>query len=71
MGHQFKAVILLFADDCPTDFSGTTQEMEEERCLFYVALTRAEDYLAISCSGKSTFIHEIEAIQIPANLEVL
>jgi superfamily I DNA/RNA helicase len=56
-GLQFKAVILLFADDCPADFPDTTEE--EERCLFYVALTRAEDYLAISCSKKSKFIEEI------------
>lgn len=60
-GLQFKAVILLFADDCPADFSGTTEEKEEERCLFYVALTRAEDYLAISCSRKSKFIDEIQS----------
>ena len=59
-GLQFKAVILLFADDCPAHFPDTTEA--EERCLFYVALTRAEDYLAVSCSRKSTFIEEIELV---------
>jgi superfamily I DNA/RNA helicase len=58
-GLQFKAVILLFADDCPADFPDTTEA--DERCLFYVALTRAEDFLAISCSRKSKFIEEIKA----------
>jgi len=57
-GRQFRAVILIFADDCPADFPDTIEE--EERCLFYVALTRAEDYLAISCSQQSKFIKEIE-----------
>ena len=58
-GLQFKAVILLFAGDCPADFPDTTEE--EERSLFYVALTRAEDYLAISSSNGSKFIKEIQA----------
>jgi UvrD-like helicase C-terminal domain/AAA domain/Nuclease-related domain len=57
-GLQFRAVILMFADDCPASFSDTTEEAE--RCLFYVALTRAEDYLAISCSRTSGFAGEIE-----------
>jgi superfamily I DNA/RNA helicase len=57
-GLQFKAVILLFADECPAHFPDTDEA--EERCLFYVALTRAEDFLAISCSRKTKFIAEIE-----------
>ena len=48
-GLQCKAVILMFADDCPRADS----DEAEERRLFYVALTRAEDYLAIYCSKKS------------------
>jgi len=43
-------------DDCP----GTFIEAEERR-LFFVGLTRAEDYLAISFTGKSKFVAEIEA----------
>ncbi len=57
-GFQFKAVILLFADDCPAQFPDTDEA--EERRLIYIALTRAEDYLAISCSKKSGFVAEIE-----------
>ena len=57
-GLQFKAVILLFADECPAHFPDTDEA--EERCLFYVALTRAEDFLAISSSRKTKFINEIE-----------
>ena len=59
-GLQFRAVLILFAGDCPADFPNT--DLENERRLFYVALTRAEDHLAISCSGESPFIDEIQAI---------
>jgi len=55
---QFKAVILLFANDCPRQSPDSNDE--DERRLFYVALTRAEDFLAISRSGKSAFIDQIE-----------
>jgi superfamily I DNA/RNA helicase len=55
-GLQFKAVILLFMDECPGQFPE-----DEERRLFFVGLTRAEDYLAISSTGKSKFVAEIEA----------
>ncbi len=58
-GLQFKAVILLFADECPLHASNTDEA--EERRLFFVALTRAEDFLVISCSGKSKYVAEIEA----------
>ena len=60
-GLQFKAVILLFADECPLHASNTDET--EERRLFYVALTRAEDFLVISCSGKSKYVAEIEAAE--------
>ncbi len=58
-GLQFKAVIVIFADACPAQFIEGNED--EERALFYVALTRAEDHLAISCTGTSQFIQEIEA----------
>ncbi len=59
-GLQFKAVILLFADQCPR--LSLDADIEEEKRLFYVALTRAEDHLVISCSGKASgFVSQIEA----------
>jgi superfamily I DNA/RNA helicase len=64
-GLQFKAVILLFANECPARFADTTEE--DERRLFYVALTRAEDFLAVSYSGPSKFIDEIKAAMKPAH----
>jgi len=61
-GLQFRAVILIFADECPAHFADT--EETDERRLFYVGLTRAEDYLAVSCSRHSKFVDEIKtAIQ--------
>ncbi len=68
-GLQFKAVIVLFADTCPTQFPDSNEE--EERSLFYVALTRAEDYLVISCSGRSKFIDEIVAAEADKSDEYL
>jgi DNA helicase-2/ATP-dependent DNA helicase PcrA len=49
-GQEWKAVYLLNAvDGCiPSDLStGTTAEIEEERRLLYVAMTRAKDHLTI------------------------
>ena len=57
-GLQFKAVVFLFANECPAHFADMTEE--DERRLFYVALTRAEDFLAVSYSGPSKFIDEIK-----------
>jgi DNA helicase-2/ATP-dependent DNA helicase PcrA len=49
-GQEWKAVYLLNAvDGCiPSDLStGTTAEIEEERRLLYVAMTRAKDHLTV------------------------
>ena len=49
-GQEWKAVYLLNAvDGCmPSDLAtGSPQEIEEERRLLYVALTRAKDHLQI------------------------
>jgi len=57
-GFQFKAVILFGADSLP--FSDDEEEIEKGEKLFYVALTRAEDFLVIVSSGKkSEFIDRI------------
>jgi hypothetical protein len=58
-GLQFKAVLFLFANECPARFADTSEA--DERRLYYVALTRAEDFLAVSHSGDSKFIDEIKA----------
>jgi DNA helicase-2/ATP-dependent DNA helicase PcrA len=62
--HGWKSVFLLNAVDggLPSDLStGTTAEIEEERRLLYVAMTRANDNLnlivpqrACRCSTKIT-----------------
>ena len=59
-GLQYRAVILLWADHLPMPFGDTDEETG--RRLFYVALTRAEDYLAISASSSasSKFLNEID-----------
>lgn len=49
-GQEWRAVFMLnVVDGCiPSDLgTGTTEELEEERRLLYVAMTRARDYLAL------------------------
>ncbi|WP_426233509.1 ATP-dependent helicase [Pararhizobium sp. DWP3-4] len=49
-GQEWRAVFMLnVVDGCiPSDLgTGTTQELEEERRLLYVAMTRARDHLAL------------------------
>lgn len=53
-GLQYQAVIILWADQLPAPFADA--DIEADRRLFYVGLTRAEDYLAITHSGDSPFI---------------
>lgn len=59
-GLQYKAVILMWADMLPKTFGNV--DIEEEKRLLYVALTRAEDYLAITYTGRSVFIDEMKKI---------
>lgn len=56
-GLQYRAVILLWSDLLPMTF-GTHNEVSSRR-LLYVALTRAEDFLALSASSPSKLISEI------------
>jgi hypothetical protein len=58
-GLQFRAVLFIFAGECPDLTGGNTED--EERRLFYVALTRAEDYLALTWSRDAGFITDIKA----------
>lgn len=59
-GLQYRAVILMWAHLLPSSFKNSDEETD--RRLFYVGLTRPEDFLAISTSAfsKSKFITEIE-----------
>lgn len=52
-GLQYAAVFVLWADLFPAPFPNTNET--QERNLFYVALTRAEEYLMITSSGNSSF----------------
>lgn len=56
-GLQYRVVILMWADLLPSGFPDS--DVEEERRLMYVALTRPEDMLFITCSGNSAFIGDI------------
>lgn len=58
-GLQYRAIILMFADEIPRQFTGCTEAGENK--LMYVALTRAEDYLVVICteSRESSFIDRI------------
>lgn len=57
-GLQFRAVILIWADQLPKERSTWEQEARDRR-LLYVAMTRAESFLAITASRRSDFLHEI------------
>ena len=56
-GLQFRIVILLWTDLLPSPFQGRGDGIE--RALLYVAMTRAEDMLAILHSGSSPYVNEI------------
>src|SRR5262245_20350839 len=53
--RPYRAVIFVWADQLPFAQSSDT---EQDRKLFYVALTRATELLAIVHSGESTFVKE-------------
>jgi superfamily I DNA/RNA helicase len=57
-GLQFRAVLLVWADLLPTHYPD--RDETQERSLFYVALTRAEDVLALTCAGPSRYVDEFQ-----------
>jgi hypothetical protein len=54
-GLQYRAVIFMWADQLPF---AQSQDAERDRKLFYVALTRATEFLAIIHSGHSPLLNE-------------
>jgi superfamily I DNA/RNA helicase len=56
-GLQFRIVILLWTDLLPSPFTSRGDGID--RSLLYVAMTRAEDLLAILHSGSSPYVEEI------------
>ncbi len=63
-GLQYRAVIFMWADLLPF-----AHDVEQDRNLFYVALTRATELLAIVHSGQSSFVAEAYAA-IEKNLTI-
>ena len=56
-GLQYKIVIVLWGGLLPAYFGQHT--LAKSKKLMYVALTRAEDFLLVSYSGKSQFIEQM------------
>lgn len=68
-GLEFQSVIIIDANDgiCPYEYALTENAMEEERRIFYVAMTRAKKYLDIFYTirgkrryKKSGFLQEVK-----------
>ncbi|MCG8599250.1 MAG: AAA family ATPase [Verrucomicrobiales bacterium] len=61
-GLQFRAVILLWAGIKPYQIDSDTGETTEitDRRLLYVGMTRAESFLAITSSGYSPYVVDME-----------
>jgi len=58
-GLQYKAVIFIWADQLPMKETDESLVAEDRR-LFYVGLTRAERYLAVTYTGQSKFTKILE-----------
>jgi hypothetical protein len=63
-GLQYRAVILLWAGDLPYLPSASWHDKAAERRLFYVALTRAEDFLALTAplTSHASFLGEVASL---------
>src|SRR4029078_8321455 len=64
-GPQCRAVIFMWADLLPF---AQGRDAEQDRKLFYVALTRATELLAIVHSGPSPFLKEAYALLVKPKL---
>lgn len=57
-GLQYRAVILMWADLLPSNLKDS--DKNQDRRKLYVGLTRAQDYLAVTYSGDSEFVAQLE-----------
>lgn len=57
-GLQYKIVFIMWADQMPPSFPDTDINIEKK--LMYVALTRAEDLVVITSSGESKFVQMVK-----------
>ena len=67
-GLEFPVVLLLGVRKgmVPLEFKGGETDLEEERRLLYVAMTRAKEELIMTCSGEaSVFLQRIPDKIIP------
>ena len=64
-GLQYRAVIILWTDKLPMKWDS----QEEDRRLLYVAMTRAESFLAMTKSGSSIFADDIQSCPAVAALD--
>jgi hypothetical protein len=59
-GLQRRAIVLLWTDLLP--MGNDPEQMQQDRGLLYMALTRAEDVLVMTRSGRSAFTDELERL---------
>jgi hypothetical protein len=57
-GLQYRAVILMWADLLPSGLPDTDKNQDQRK--LYVGLTRAQDFLAVTYSGDSEFVDQLE-----------
>ena len=74
-GLEFPVVFIAGAEEGITPLTRKDTDIEEERRLFYVAMTRAKDELQITCSSERSRYGQIETVEpsrfineIPDNL---
>jgi hypothetical protein len=67
-GLQYKAVILLWAGQMPS--TKANDDLQTERRLMFVGLTRAEEYLTVLYSTRATYVEELKATGAADLLEV-
>lgn len=59
-GLQYRAVIVVWTDKLPArECASDPGRLQAERRLLYVAMTRAESFLALTASGRSAFTTEL------------